>query len=354
MTQKTSHYYNMDLVRYILAISVLVNHFNVLSGSDFYWPIPSNIAVGVFFGLSGFLVYNSYLRRPDLKQYIKNRIKRIVPPYLFIILSCATGLALLSSLPSYDYFSSSSFWKYLGANICFLNFLQPTLPCVFDHLPISAVNGSLWTLKVEWMLYLSVPLFIWLIHKFHFNISFTIFIIIILSVIYRLFFEYLFEHTHQDIYRIMSYQFCGQMVYFFTGILFHHLLPLLKKHLLSVSLSCILIYALCFSMNLLMEYNMITDFISSLSMPVSLVSLALVVCIMPPLGNWVKYLNNYSYEIYLFHFPIIQVFISLREFQNTPPLQLLLLSLFVTIMIAYSENNLYNKLSFLVSSHFRS
>ena len=340
MIKEDARYYNMDLVRYVLAISVLINHYNILADTDFYWPIASHVAVGIFFGLSGFLVYTSYLKRPDFQKYIKSRMKRILPPYLFIVLICAFGLVLLSSLSFSEYFTNTAFWKYLGANLSFLNFLQPTLPGVFTYLPVSAVNGSLWTLKIEWMLYLSIPLFIWFIRKFKFNTSYTIIVIIILSVIYRLFFEYLFNQSGKEIYRILSYQFCGQMVYFFTGVLFYHLLSTIKKNLLSVLLYSVIIYTLCYIANIFISSNIILDFISSIVMPVALVSFALVISIYRPIGEWVKHLNNFSYEIYLFHFPIIQVLVTL----SFPSLGGLGASIFITCIISYTVSKLHQML----------
>lgn len=56
---------NVGLVRYYLALSVLIVHFNSLTGSNIFWPTSSYAGVGGFFALSGFLMYGSYLKRGD-------------------------------------------------------------------------------------------------------------------------------------------------------------------------------------------------------------------------------------------------------------------------------------------------
>lgn len=163
---QSSRFYQMDLVRYYLAISVIVAHFNLIFSKSLFWPTDSGTAVGVFFGLSGFLVYASYQRSRNYSSYIFNRAKRILPSYYIVVLSCALLLCFMSDLGIKEYFLSSSFWKYVISNLAFLNFIQPELPGVFTDNAIPAVNGSLWTLKVEWMLYLTIPLFVYIQEKF--------------------------------------------------------------------------------------------------------------------------------------------------------------------------------------------
>ena len=152
---------SFDFFRLLFAFSVFVGHFGVLTSYNTLWfPISPSMGVGGFFIISGFLITRSYYKSKNLLDYSLKRIRRIVPAYMLIVLVCAVFLSFLSSLPLQEYFSNKIFFKYLIANISFLNFIQPTLPEVFTHNLLPYVNGSLWTIKVEICLYAFVPVLV--------------------------------------------------------------------------------------------------------------------------------------------------------------------------------------------------
>jgi hypothetical protein len=59
------------------------------------------------------------------------------------------GLSLFSNISTSEYFRSPQLFKYFIVNVFFMNFLQPSLPGVFVENGSQAVNGSLWTIKLE-------------------------------------------------------------------------------------------------------------------------------------------------------------------------------------------------------------
>ena len=122
----------MDAVRYVLAFSVVVAHFNYLCGFDIPWPVSSSTGVGGFFALSGFLIYRNFEQRPIIRHYVLSRTLRILPPYVLIVVLCAFLLAPFSTLPAREYFLDPGWWKYLASNLLFLNFLAPDIPGVFS------------------------------------------------------------------------------------------------------------------------------------------------------------------------------------------------------------------------------
>lgn len=113
-----------DILRYYLALVVFCIHFSVLTQAfTFDWITSSGEAVSGFFCLSGFLVCLSYLKTPDLRTYVSKRLRRILPPYWFIVLLCAFGGVCLTHYTAAGYFTHGQWWRYLLSNLTFLNFL---------------------------------------------------------------------------------------------------------------------------------------------------------------------------------------------------------------------------------------
>ncbi|MBQ8773221.1 MAG: acyltransferase [Muribaculaceae bacterium] len=315
----------MDAVRYYLATSVLIAHFNFMGGHDIPWPTSSHTAVGGFFALSGFLVYGSYLRNPSLINFIKRRARRILPPYVFIVLLCTFGLSGATTLSTSEYFASADWWKYLFANLFFLNFLQSTLPGVFEssEYAVHAVNGSLWTMKVEWMLYLSVPIVAWLHTRLNWRRLPTLLGMLAFSIGYRILFYYMYADTGNELYNILSRQVFGQLSYFYVGVIIYFYLDQFMKWKWQI-------IAIATAITLLSPhipfYNQWLD---------PLVSGSAVIWF-SMVGNWGKWMsgrNNVSYDIYLFHFPVIQLSIF-TGINALPSWQALAIVMTATIALA--------------------
>lgn len=296
---KIDHDNAMGLVRYYLAIAVFIAHFNTVFGTDYYFPTSSYNAVGGFFSLSGFLVYGSYLKNRRLKNYLCNRARRILPPYLFIVFLAAFGLCLVSTLGVCDYFLNWHWVKYLVANTLFMNFLEPTLPGVFVDNDIHAVNGSLWTMKIEVMLYLSVPLVVsasvWL-HRKGFSRLWLFAGIYLFSSLYRIVFHEMYLASGNEIYNILSRQVFGQLMYFYSGVFIYLNYDTFVKYRYVIFSAALIIML---GMDRYIPYY---QFVISPA-----VVSVMVICVSLVKGCSVFNKNNISYDIYLCHFPVMQV-----------------------------------------------
>lgn len=293
---------NMGVVRYVLALAVVVAHFNALAGYDVWFPMSSYSGVGGFFALSGFLIYGSYIRKPDLKTYLLSRARRILPAYWITVLFFAFVFGFISTAGIRDYFLSGEFWRYVGCNMAFLNFLQPTLPGVFGSFGFPDVNGSLWTMKVEWCLYLTPPVIAWLIRRLRVSPTLMFVLVYIAACGYRIAFRIIYENTEEEIYNILGRQFLGQLSYFYIGVLCRYWFDEFMRHKYLLMAGAAVLMLLCDYV----PYGYIL--IHPLALSVMVVWFSMV----GRWGTWEGKRDNISYNIYLMHFPVIQMFVYFR------------------------------------------
>lgn len=319
---------SMGLVRYFLALAVMISHFNLIFDCKIPFFISSYNAVGAFFALSGFLLYGSYLRNANLKRYVLNRSRRLLPPFIFIVSLCAFLLVFVSIYNWRHYFINSEWVRYFIFNLSFLNFLQPELPGVFINSNTPAVNGSLWTMKVEIMLYLSIPVIVlvsnFICKKFKRTKPLKIFLVIyLISLAYRLLFLFLYDHTGKEIYQILGRQFLGQLMYFYSGVFIYFIYDRFRKTIKYILPLSILAYFLFSRIDY--AYTAVLPFVVSV----------IVIAFSSFKGKLSIFnYNNISYDIYLFHFPVIQIFYQYRQvFDNNIPV-LFCLSLLSVLMLS--------------------
>jgi len=150
---------SLDLLRLVAATLVLYSHQHALTGlnepSFFGWNTFGGAGVTIFFFLSGMLVWSSWERDPDVKRFFMRRSLRIFPALWVVVLATVFLLGpVFSNLSAEDYFASSQTWRYLSTALLVV---RNVLPGVFADNPYPmAVNGSLWTLPVEFLCYVSV------------------------------------------------------------------------------------------------------------------------------------------------------------------------------------------------------
>lgn len=149
-----------DFVRFCAASAVLFSHHFVLSGL----PEPAvpgfdedfgEVAVAVFFCLSGFLICRSLQRSPGWKRFAAARILRIFP---------TLALVLVAS-------SAVTFWRYrnfpnteahviyvVDNLLMFVKGVTFVIPGVFIDAASRDVNNPIWTLPYELWCYVALAL----------------------------------------------------------------------------------------------------------------------------------------------------------------------------------------------------
>jgi len=330
-----SHRNNMTAVRYYLSFCVLIAHVSVLTGINFPWIQRGTVDVGCFFAISGFLMFPSFQKRRSFKHYIRRRALRILPAYLFIILLCAIGFCAISSCSASDYFTGFGFWKYLAANVSTLNFLHPSLPGVFegDRFVTDAVNGSLWTMKGEWVCYLSVPFVFWLISRNARRGGIILLSVLVVSVTMRYVFTALGEVSGSVVFNIIAKQFGTLLVFFYIGALINFYYDKFLKYKW---------WILAFDIVVLIFSDSIPGY-SYFFQPVVAGSLIIWLSMIGKWGTALSHHDSISYDIYLFHFPIIQLAIYFNLPSSVPPIVMLLIITVATVALAYTSWNLIGK-----------
>jgi peptidoglycan/LPS O-acetylase OafA/YrhL len=152
---------SLDLLRLSAATLVLYSHQHALLGLAephlFGWTTYGGVGVSIFFFLSGLLVWSSWARDPDSKRFFARRCLRIFPAlWVVVALSVLVLGPLSSNLTLSDYLAAPETRGYLSTAVLLV---RHVLPGVFSGNPYpGAVNGSLWTLPVEFLCYVSVAL----------------------------------------------------------------------------------------------------------------------------------------------------------------------------------------------------
>ncbi len=264
--------------------------------------LSSGVAVEAFFVVSGFLIFMSCERSSSLASYAGKRFRRIYPAYFSVVMLCALGLFVLSSKDSGGYFSLAWF-KYVVANLAFLNFLQPALPGVFEGNKLAVIDGPLWTLKVEVMFYLSVPLFVYLCRRCS---RFSVLALTYCgSTLYAWLLTTAAQRSDSTIYLELARQLPGQLSYFMSGALLYYYLPLFERRTWQFIAPAILVLAIDLFVPL--------PFLEPLALAIIVIGCGVFFY----LGNFGKY-GDFSYGVYILHFPIIQVLLQMGWFKESP------------------------------------
>ncbi|PWJ56012.1 acyltransferase-like protein [Dyadobacter jejuensis] len=149
------HHNNFHLIRFIAAVLVIYGHTYPLMGlgnldhiqlwSGGLFP-TAHMGVCIFFSISGYLIAQSLLGSSTLVQYSWKRFLRIMPGLIVLALFTILLIGpLVTTLSTSGYFHNPDTYAYIRIIKLFPAY-PDQLPGVFKELPLSLVNGSLWTL----------------------------------------------------------------------------------------------------------------------------------------------------------------------------------------------------------------
>ncbi len=165
VTMEPSRENNFNFLRIVLATAVVFSHsfpmlgstaepIELLTGRQTY---GAALAVNGFFAISGLLVTQSWHRSAGLWDYLKKRLLRIYPGYLVAALFCLLVAGTLGATSPTAYLRAINMGHFVRQAVL----LSPIdVPPAFIQNPLpNTINGSLWTVKIEFECYLLVAAF---------------------------------------------------------------------------------------------------------------------------------------------------------------------------------------------------
>jgi peptidoglycan/LPS O-acetylase OafA/YrhL len=330
------HKNNFDFLRLLFATLVIVTHSYSLLGfeeNDLFMQISkthtfSYFAVRGFFVISGYLIFQSLIRSNSLVSYFWNRFLRLFPALLVVLLLTVVFGFFLFNGTLYDYINTSTVQTYIPKNLS-LYFLQyPLKNDIFKDNPLPLViNGSLWTLRFEFSMYLLLSfLFIFRKNKNVINISlFSLFFIAVIGVSF-------FEKYLINIKFLLNwFQLFELGIYFISGSILASLnfnKFKYKKQLLLVLLVLFLILMLMNKLN----------YIIFIILPLLVILFGL--CPLKYINNLTVKIGDLSYGVYIYAFPVQQTLIC---YFHPSINELIFYTTFLVYILAYLSWHLIEK-----------
>ena len=315
---------NLNILRLLFASTVIISHSYPLTNNEEIFKKITNyqidlgsLSVDIFFIISGYLIFISLNYSKTIFSYMWKRILRIFPA--LIIMLCLTMIILVFVSNSSNIFVQKDFYSYFINNLTLYR-KQNQVEGIFENNPYpKAINGSLWTLKYEFSMYLAIVPFYWIKNKKYSLPILTIFFII---------FSYLHlfnPHTFKNIFSISnlsSEQFYRLGKYFLAGSILTFInIDKIKNNMSIILLISILILSIYFN-----TYK----YISFLILPLTIIIIGF--SFNKLLWRFTEKIGDLSYGIYIYGFLVQQVLMNYFEFK---PLELMIYSLGITFGLAF-------------------
>jgi len=324
---------NFDLIRLFAALQVflfhLLAHYEIVVQSrvlNFFLDLMRRFpGVPIFFIISGFLVFQSYVRNAENpRKYFRNRFLRVYPGlWVMVIIMSAILLIDLSSTAQGVKWKDFLIWFF-----CETTFFQFYTSPSLRFWGVGVPNGSLWTLTTEVQFYLIVPVIFWLVKKS----SKLIFVLLPVFMWVHFFLSY--EVGENNLHKLLQVSVINYLYFFLMGIILFLLRAKWEKlwvHKAWIWLSLYFITILT-----LKYFDIPSYFVHSLRTGLMQILLSVVVLSLAYSYTSLsrKLLRGYdlSYGIYIYHMIVMNYFIH-RGYIGR--LDIFFLTGFIVIVLAF-------------------
>jgi peptidoglycan/LPS O-acetylase OafA/YrhL len=352
MLSPKSHLNNFDSLRFLFASLVIITHSFTLTGynNDPLFDVTmgqvsfSSVGLRGFFILSGYLIFQSFNRSPNILDFIWKRFVRIFPGLFIVVLITIFVIGpIYTSLSLREYFLNKATYQYLlDSTNLFFGSGSICLPGVFTNNTFSCeVNGSLWTITYEMLFYVSIAFFFF-IKQFRFLVLACLCFILVVLVYLQL--KYVVPYIKYEYYLFYSKvglkAVCNFGIYFFSGALFAYFrYEKFKLHLpiilFLLGFSTVILYLKLFGP---LSYVILTPLVLSIG--------SLNFNLLP----FLKRMGDISYGIYLYSFPIQQILLSMFSLN---PYELIIYTLLISVLCGYCSWKLIEYPSFKHKNFFK-
>lgn len=290
--------YKYNLIRAVAVLFVIFGHYFALCrnydsqiGLLYHFKIHG-IAMGLFFTISGFLIFQSAVRSKTVYQFLRRRILRVIPSITAISIGFAVLWMVLKLLPLYTDFINNLISiihpRYLVRAITLTGDL-------FGNVNIYTID--FWSLHTEFRFYLLIAL-VFVIVKNHTINAISIMTVTLITILMLLY----FSGANTSFSYPMFNLFC--ILYIFFGVLIY----LLDSQIISKTIFIILCISLYLTIVVLKQFLFGDGHLSWDSFAIDNYLFGVILAIIIILfGNNVKdnkiinYIADISYPLYLTH-----------------------------------------------------
>ena len=292
---------NFDFLRFLFALLVVISHSYPLSGgnesSQWIYHITNGqivlaqIGLSGFFIISGYFIFQSLKRSNSIIDYFKKRFLRLFPA-LIVVLFLTMVLAPFVYNSETPFFQNAAVYTYFPNNLSLYN-LQPCIKGIFDTNSYHAINGSLWTIRYEFSLYIALSLLFFFRKQKWVLFSLISFAFLLFYSIYNF---YLTRFSSSTLFGIQGYHLFNLGTFFIAGSLLSSMQFERLKYKKLILWVVLFILLLSLFLN---EYNSVKHII----LPIIIMLIGFMP--LPFISTFGKF-GDMSYGIYIYSFPIQQ------------------------------------------------
>lgn len=326
---------NFDFLRFLFALLVVVSHSYPLSGdnesSQWIYKITNGqiilaqIGLSGFFIISGYFIFQSLERSKDLLDYFKKRFLRLFPALAVVLILCLILVPFVYE-GNVPFLKNIAVYTYVPFNLSLFGF-QSIIKGVFDTNAYHAINGSLWTIRYEFSLYIALALLFFIrIQKqlvtFMLLVVFTIFLLLYIFCLNRFGGSSLFGLQGIHILNLGTFFISGSLLASLQFEKIKHKSIILGISILILVLS---LYFKCYESVKHLVFPIVVLLIGFTPLP--------FICTFGKFGDM-------SYGIYIYSFPIQQ---TLMYYYKMDTYSLLIYSVLLSIGFGYISWHLIEK-----------